>query len=202
MRKTILALALATPFAFAQLCNAEELDAIFKRVNEMVTAKNYSKALDELSWAKKEIEKLHTVQLQTFLPEKLGGYTGEKVQSNSALGFMEMSRVYKKAGDEASVVVALTGGAAGSGGAGLGGLAALGQMAAMMGQQQGQDTVRVAGRTAQLQVDEDNKRAELVVFLNSGSLLKLEMQNAAKGDILKSMAEELKINDLDNYLKG
>ncbi|MBX7138618.1 MAG: hypothetical protein K1X83_11610 [Oligoflexia bacterium] len=180
---------------------AEELKDIFGRVEQYVAAKNYTKALDELSWAKKEIEKLNSGQLKTFFPDELAGFTGDKIESQNMFGITGMERLYKKSGANTTVKVSLTGGAGGAAG-GLGGLAALGSFAAMMGQQQGQDTFRIEGRTATLEEHADSHAAELTVFLNSGSILKLEMQNGTDAAVLKQMAENLKLNDLDAYLKG
>ena len=87
--------------------------------------------------------------------------------------------------------------------AGLGGLAALGQMAAMMGGgTPGSDTFRIGGRTATLQATPGSSSSDLTIFLDSGSMLKIESYDGVSGDVLKQMAENLKINDLDNYLKG
>lgn len=86
---------------------------------------------------------------------------------------------------------------------GFGSLAALGNMAAMMGaQQEGNETIRLDGRTATMELRPENNSGELTIFLNSGSVLKVEMRDGASADSLKSVAQSLKINDLDNYLKG
>lgn len=178
---------------------AEELDQIFKRVQEMVQTKNYSKALNELTWARKEIEKMHTAQLQTFFPDELSGFKGSKVESNAALGFTSIERGYRNGNQ--SVKVSLTGGSGSSQG-GFGNLAALGQMAALMGNQGGMDTFRISGRTATLEKNESGQSADLTVFLDSGSILKLEGSNGASAETLKQMAEALKLDELEKYLKG
>lgn len=182
---------------------AEELDAIFKKVNEYVAAKNYTKAIEELSWAQKELEKLNSGRLGAFFPDKLGAFQAGKFEANNALGLMNAEREYKDASGSVALKVSLTGGASAGGQSGLGGLAALGRMAAMMGgNQPGQETVRIAGRTAMLEKPEGANRAELTVFLDSGAILKLEQQTSSDTDALKKLAESLDLNSLDNYLKG
>lgn len=183
--------------------NAEDINAIFKRVNDFVAAKNYSKAIEELGWASKELEKMNSQQIQSFLPDQLAGFVGKKVESNSALGFTNIERQYEKTGTSTRVKISITGGGGGAAAGGLGGLAAFGKMAALMGAGAGgQDTFRISGRTATMEKNEDGKSAHLTVFLDSGSMLSLEMDNAADDSKLKEMAEALDINKLDNYLRG
>jgi hypothetical protein len=178
---------------------AEELEDIFGRVNGFVGQKNYSKALEELEWARKELEKLHTRRLQSFFPDQLGEYKGAPAEVNGALGFTNVERRYSNG--SSSVTVSLIGQSGGAAG-GLGGLAALGKMAAMFGQQAGQDSFRISGRTAILNKTPGSSSADLTVFLDSGSMLKIE--DATNGDtaVLRSLAEKLDIGGLEKYLKG
>jgi hypothetical protein len=179
----------------------EDLNQIFQKVNELAAKKSYSAALKELDWAKKELEKQNLVQIQTFLPDQLGGFTGDKFEANNILGIKNLERTYKKADTSSTVKVSLTGGSGGASNA-FGGIAALGNMAALMGDQANQDTFRIAGKTATLSTDPDSKTSELTVMLESGSILKFEGDKKTDGPTLKSMAEAVKVADLDNYLKG
>ena len=199
MRKLTVILALLA--LSASPCLAEDLKEIFKRVDEFVVKNNYPKALEELTWAKKEIEKMHSTKLREFLPDQLAGYTGAKVETNNVLGISNLERRYSKPGDNSTIMVSITGGT-GGGNSPFSGLAALGSMAAMMGQQEGAETFRIAGRTANLTVNEAGGNGELSIFLDSGSILKVEMNGTANGAALKTMAEGIKIDDLDKYLKG
>lgn len=176
---------------------AEELDAIFKRVTELVEQKNYPKALEELTWARKEIEKMNSGSVKNFFPDSLSGYTGGKAEVNNAMGFMNIERTYSKSNK--SVRVSLTGGSGGGGG--LGGLAQLGKMAAMFGGQEGQDTFRIGGRTAVLN-NQEGSAPQLQVFLDSGSVLTLDADDGVPASDLRAMANEIKIDDLDKYLRG
>ena len=179
---------------------AEDIDALFKKVDEYIEKKNFPKALEELSWARKEIEKMHQTRLKDFLPEELAGAKGHKFKTASALGMNSLERKYTMDGTK-SVKVMLTGGSGAGANNPMGGLAGLGKMAAMMQGNTGEaETFRISGRTASLATTRNNP--ELTVFLDSGSILKLEGQNGADADTLKKMAEAVKIDDLDNYLKG
>ena len=174
---------------------AEDLNEIFKRVNDLIAQKNYPKALDELGWAKKEIEKMNSNAVQTYLPDSLGGFTGGKTTVNNAMGMMNIERPYTKG--DATVKVSLVGG---SGGGAMGGLAAMGKMAAMFGGGEGQETVRIQGRTAMLKTS--SAEPELQIFLDSGSVLTFNAESGMSGTDLKAMAEAMKLDDLDKYLRG
>ncbi len=176
----------------------EDLNKIFSKVNEYIEAKNYPKAMEELAWAKNEISKMHNEQLKTYLPDELAGFKGDEVKVSQALGMNNLERNYKSG--NASVKVSLMGGSKGS--AMAGGLANIGRMAAMMGGQAGQEAIRIDGKTATMNTQ--GSRTELSVFLDSGSILKLETRKAndAAKTQLKKMAEEMKLSSLDKYLAG
>lgn len=180
-----------------QGASAEDLNAIFKKVNEYVEQKNFPKALEELNWAEKEITKMNSRQIESFFPDQIEGFQGGKTEMNAVMGMTNVSRTYTSG--SRSIELSLVGGGAGGG---LGGLAGLGRMAAMMGQGAGQDSFRVQGQTASLDTEEG--QAELSVFLDSGSILKLDGSNLGSdgGATLKKFIEALKVSDLDKYLKG
>lgn len=189
-----LALVLAPSSAFA-----EDINEIFKKVNSYIAEQNYPKALEELSWAKKEIEKMNSSRIGTLLPKDLNGFTGNEPTVQSALGFNNIERTYKSG--ERTIKVSITGGGADGGMGGLGGLAGLARMGMMMGgNQPGTDTFRIEGRAANL--DSKTGAPELTIFLDSGAIVKLEGQNGVDGNTLKSFGEGLKISAIDNYLRG
>jgi hypothetical protein len=200
MKRVLFVLVTLAAFTIVNVSAAEDLNEMFKKVTDLVAAKNYSKALDELGWAKKEIERMHMAQVQTFFPDTIGEFKGGKVTHNNALGFTSMERFYTKA-DGTEIKLSLTGSAGGGANEGLGGLMAFGKMAAMM-DPAGQNTVRIGGRTATLNTDEEAKTGELSIFLDSGGILKLEMQTNGKAEVLKGFADSLKLTELDTYLKG
>lgn len=196
MKKNPFLVALAATFVFAQGVYAEDINAIFKKVNDLVTAQNYSKALEELKWASKEIEKMNGEKIKTFFPDTAAGFTGDKANASSALGFSNIEKNYK--GANGTVKLTLTN--MGSNGSPLGGLAQLGQMAAMFGGTNGIETFRIQGRTANL--DTTSSEPKLTVYLESGSILQFDASGKTSADELKAMAEALKLDELDKYLKG
>jgi hypothetical protein len=178
---------------------AEDINSIFKRVNDLTASGNFSKALEELDWAKREIEKQHTQKIQAFFPAALGEFKGEKFESNLAMGMLSVERSYEAG--EGSVTASLTGGSGSGGAAGLGNLAQIGKMAAMMQNDSGQETIRIAGKTATVEKGEEGSSSSISVFLDSGAILKVDSSNAKVED-LKKWVELFKIAELDAYLKG
>lgn len=171
---------------------AENLPDLLKKVQDYANAGNFSKAIAELDWVRKELEKGNQQKLQEFFPKEVAGYSRGNVESANVMGMSNTEASYKK--DSSQVKVSLTGGTAGGA---LAGLAGLGQMAAMFGGQPGVDSFRINGRTAQL--NEQGASSDLTVFLESGSLLKFEGGSASD---LRALAEGFGIEKLDGYLKG
>lgn len=177
-------------------CHGEELKDLLGRVQKLADEKNFPKALEELNWVQKELQKQHSTQLERFFPNEIKGFKGDKVKANAALGFSQVERTYTKG--EQTITLSLAGG---SSAGGIGNLAQLGKFAAMMGTESGQETIRVHGKTAQLEGDDESQYA-LSIFLESGSVLKLDASSGIKSTELKDFAEAILVEDLDKYLKG
>ncbi len=196
MKKTIISASLLSSFMLASPAYGEDINEVFKKVNEYVQQKNYPKAMEELSWAQKELEKLHQERLSQLLPAEVNGFKGGDTQVQQMMGFSNIEREYTNG--EKSIRITITGT---SGTDGMGGLAGLAKMGMMMGAtQSGRDQFRISGRTATL--DTTNDSPELSIFLESGALMQLSTGDGVNGDALKKFAESLKIAELDTYLKG
>jgi hypothetical protein len=195
-----LALACIVSLSLPTSSQAEDLKQIFDKVQQYYQEKNYSKALEELSWAQKEIEKANATVTQSFFPNEVEGFKGGEIENTSVFGFMNVERSYEK-GESESIKVSLVGSSKGQGQNPLGGLAAMGQMAAMMGgNQPGVDSFRMDGRTAMLEKEEGS--ASLTVFLDGGSMMKFEMNGSNNPETLKKFASGFKIADIEKHLKG
>lgn len=187
--------AISAAFTQSSVVYAEDLNTIFSRVNELIASKNYPKAMDELGWAKKEIEKLHQTRLGELLPADVNGFKGGETTFQTALGFTNIERMYEGAGKSVKLSIA------GGGGAGLGGLAGLAQMGMMFGgSQPGMDQFRIDGKTATLNTTSGTP--EVSIILDSGSILTLTSQEGVDAPSLKKFAEGFKFGEIDTYLKG
>ena len=207
MKAIILCLYIAVlPFAtYTQVASAQDdtIEDIFKKVIEYTEQGRFPQAMTELSWAQKELQKKNAEKLKSFFPETLAEFKGGESKTGGALGMTTVERSYKK--ESSKVKVSLTGGSK----SGLGNsIAGIAQMGAMFGAQGlngdagGMDSFRIDGQTANLKVNQARKKADLTVFLSSGSILKFEMQNGTDGDALKLMAKEIKVADINSYLKA
>ncbi len=195
MNRPLIIAALST-LLFCQPAVAEDINDVFKKVNEYVQQKNYPKAMEELGWAQKELEKMHQARLAELLPGEVDGFKGGDTQVQQMMGFSNIEREYTNGDKNVRVAITGTGGAEGMGG--LAGIAKMGMM--MGGTQAGKDQFRIAGRTASL--DTTSGSPELTIFLESGSVMQLSTGDGVDGPALKKFAEGLKIADLDSYLKG
>ena len=176
---------------------AEDLNAILKRVNDYIAQENFPKALEELTWAEKEVQKMNTQKLGKVLPGEVQGFVGDPVKSQSAMGFTSIERNYKKGNQ--TIALSIAGTSSGPGGAGAG-LAGLARMGMMMGAQEGTDTFRLDGKVATIKTE--GSYPEITVALDSGSILSIKGTNAVDQATLKTFAEAFKISDIDNYLRG
>lgn len=177
---------------------ADDLKQILDKAQQYYQERNYAKALEELSWAQKEIEKANSEVTLSFFPNEVAGYKGGKVENTNILGITNIERTYSK-GDSESIKVSLIGGSKGQQNP-LGGLAAMGQMAAMMGGQTGMNSFRMDGRTATMEKQDDS--ASLTVFLEGGSMMKFESDGSNDEESLKKFAGSFKIADIEKHLKG
>jgi hypothetical protein len=179
--------------------HAEDIGEIFARVHAFMEQENYPKAIEELGWARREIEKLHVARLGEFFPDSHDGLDAGQMESQTMFGMSSVSRRYG-GGDEVINVTLSSAGAGGSIGAG--GLAALAQMATTMGGQQGMDTYRIQERTANFIPAGDSGLASVSVTLESGALLYFELEAGADGTRLKRFADSWPMVELDSYLSG
>lgn len=195
MNKTISCLIVLVGLIGVQASVADEdINKIAAKVNEYTTAGNYPKALEELAWYKKELEKLHFKKILEFFHQDLAGFKRQSPKTQSVVGIITIETTYRKNGDNIKAV--LTGSSGGAAGA-MGGLAAFGQLAAMQSGASGHDSFRLNGFTATL--NQQRRRPELSVILDSGWIMKFVAPDAATA---RSFANEFPIVELNNYLKG
>ena len=173
---------------------ADEIDKIAAKVSEYINAGNYPKALEELAWYQKEVEKLHFARILDFFEEELAGYKRQQPKIQSTVRLSTVEAIYSNESEQIKAV--LTGSSGGSVGT-MGGLAALGHLAAMQGAAAGQDPFRLNGFTATL--NHQRRRPELSIFLHSGWILKIVAPDAKTA---RSFANVFPTVELNEYLKG
>ncbi len=162
------------------------------QVIEYSKQENYTKAIEELSWLKKALQKLHLNKLESFFANDLNGYEGQQVANKTAFGFSTISRKY--VGENNSVNVVLMRGESSRG------LAALREVATLFqGGKMVRDTFRIKGRAAVLE-SRENDMSSLTVSLKSGASLRFDISGDVDHDVLRTMGESFPIEQLDDYL--
>ena len=179
---------------------AEDLDpaSLFDSAKTAYGEKKYGKALQDLNLLVKELGRLRMESLKTTLPAAPAGWTAEDVEGDaSAMGLavfgggISVKRTYRK-GDETQVTVTLT-----ADSPMVAGFAAMFQFAP-----QGQ-VVTVKGRRALLEVDKDDKSADLKLLLNGNtSLLQVEGRSVTREDVGTLFANALDLDGMEKALQN
>ncbi|GJL81887.1 MAG: hypothetical protein DHS20C01_15210 [marine bacterium B5-7] len=185
-------------FAFVILTSVgahgqESLEDIIERFNQYVAEGNYPKAIAELDWARRAIEKENNARIVTYFPEQLAGLVGDQVEHQQVLGINTHTRRYE--GSEGSMEVTLTYGENN------GAYSALNQLAQMFGAEINAEPIRIDGRTATLVKSTNDGEALLTVKLESGAALKMT-DSSGNSERLLQAAREFGIKNLDDYLGG
>jgi hypothetical protein len=177
----------------AVMVSAQDLEGAFKEVREHVAHKKYSRALESLGAARRQIEVLHVEALKVFLPDVVSGYTGAPVKVTTALGVVSLMRSYTRGA--VTVGVAIRVGTTGGGQGSFGTITQLGRTMAAMRQGGGEKSVDVAGIPGL--VGESRGKTTLTVFLASGGVVILD---GAEVSEMKALAAGLNLTGLDAYL--
>ncbi|MFM1848797.1 MAG: hypothetical protein RL417_2271 [Pseudomonadota bacterium] len=194
----ILAAAVAAIVLFPPVARGEDLNAVFKRVNDLMAQKSYARALEELGLARQEIERFHLEKVKTFFPATVAGYTGGESKTGGALGIATVDREYTKG--TSTLRLGLRGGNAGSGPGSFGSIAQLGRMVAGMQKQPGVESVRIGLQPGIIKLA--GAKNTLTLFLESGAVLVVEGLTSASNEELKNFAGALDIISLEKYLSG
>lgn len=162
----------------------------------MLKQGKYSKAIEDLQWAIREIRIIQIGELKKYLPTTASGYTVEEVQPDASvaavfnINIVEAERRFNARGGDERVSVKITSGDIG--GAGLG---AMMKMAQMFGQQQG-ELVRVKGRKATVEWDADSRSGKLTCVLENNVQLTVEVTDGQKASLTK-FAEMVDLDALE-----
>jgi hypothetical protein len=195
MKKTVtLALLCLLPLRV----QAEDINAVFKRVNDLLAQKSYAMALGELGLARQEIEKLHLQRIQAFLPQTVAGFTGGNIRTGGALGVMTVDREYTKGA--LTLQLGFRGGNSGNGPGTFGNIAQLGRVVATTQKQPGVESVRIGAQTGIIKAS--GPKNTLTLFLESGSVLMVAGPVSATNEELRTFAEALDVVNLEKYLSG
>lgn len=179
------------------LARAEDPASLIQSAGDLLKQGKYSKAVEDLQWAIREIRLVQVEELKKFLPKSVSGYAAEEVEADVAaaaffnVNLAEAQRKFQSNSGDEAVDLKITSGDIG--GAGLG---AMMKMSQMFGQQQG-ELVRVKGRKATLEWDAANADGKLTCVLDNNVQITVEVSDGVKATAAKFM----ELVDLDGLEK-
>lgn len=173
----------------------ETLEEVLERFDSFVSEGNYVKALEELEWARRAIEKAHHARIESLFPSHMSGFVAQEMERQEFFGIQNYSRRYRDASGREILVTLLGDGMGGAG------FAALEQLARMLGAQLSAEALRIDGLGATLVAPDEEGNVVLTVRLESGATLQMRMPDG-DGDVVLGAAREFGIKRLDDYLAG
>ncbi len=181
-------------FATAQ---ADDVTTLLESAQDNYSAKRYSKALEDLDWARKEIVSLHLKGMKNLFPESIDGMKGMANEGGEVLGVRGISRVYSGTDGQHRVTISLMGGESASGGAGLGAL--MGMAAAFGAMEAGSNAklVIAKGYKGQFIQDPMNGMGTLTFTLSGGKALTIETMGYPDASMAEKVAKMLDIAKIE-----
>ncbi len=157
----------------------------------------YSKAIEDLQWALREIRRLQIGEMRKFLPESVDGYSVEDTDDDAAaaamfnINLMESGRRYNaNRGDESVELKIMSGD---FGGAGLGSMM---KMAQMFGAEQG-ELIRVKGYKCTVEWESESTNGKLTAVLDNDMQVTVDVTGGEKAT-LKKFAELVDFEGLED----
>ncbi len=176
---------------------ADDVTTLIRSAEENYAAKNYSKALDDLDWARKEIVNQHLKSMKNLLPDEIDGMKGRDTEGGAVLGVRGIGKEYKSADGKRRVTINLIAGGGSSAGKGLG---ALMEMAASLGALDAGMNSKVViekGYKGQFLKDQSNNSGILTFNLNGGKMLKIETIGYPDSSMAEKVVTQLDIAKIE-----
>ncbi len=196
MKKILLQTIIAGCFSFliVSTAQADDVTTLLQSAQDNYNAKRYSKALEDLDWARKEIVSQHLKGIKDLFPESIDGMQGVENESGEVLGFRGISKTYTDG--QHTVNLNLMGGQSASGAQGLGAL--MGMAAAFGAMESGANTklVIAKGYKGQFVQEPMGDSGMLTFTLNGGKTLTIETigyKDAAMAEKVAQMLDLAKI---------
>lgn len=177
--------------------SAEDPGSLIESGNALLKQGKYSKAIEDLQWAIREIRKLQADELMKFLPESVAGYEAFDDEADAAaaailnISLIETGRRFEaKDGDEAVTVKIMAGEMGGTG------LGAMMKMAQMYGTQDG-ELVRIKGYKCTIEWEDGADNGTLTVVLDNDIQVTIEISQGKK-DNLRKFVELVDLDGLES----
>ncbi len=180
------------------VAQADNVTTLLKSAEQNYAAGNYSKALEDLNWASKEIANQHLNSMKSLLPTEIEGMKGVDAEGGSVLGFRGISKQYNSTDGSKSVTISLLSGGNTTTG---NGLSALMGMAASLGAMQGGTNAKIViekGYRGQFLQEKGEKTGTLTFTLNDGKMITIETYGYQHSAMAEKVAKMLDIAKIES----
>ena len=179
------------------IVQADNVSELLKSAKQNYEAGKYSKALEDLEWAKTEISNLHLQAMKKLLPEELEGMKGMDGDGGAIFGIQAVSKEYHSADGSKSVTITLASGQSSKAGGGLGALMGMAAAMGAMDANRNSKMIIEQGYKGQFSVDPNTMEGTLLFNLNGGSMINIETSGYADAEMAQKAAKKLDIAKIE-----
>lgn len=192
MRWMTIALLLVTLFGVS-IAAADNFTELTNNSKKYYEQKRYYKAIEELEWAKKELNNLHFEKLKGYLPVNVTGYAHTD-SGQDVVGIKGLERTYRQDDSGNDVTINIMSGSSAGGTAGLGAFMNFANWANTMDPQS--SMVMVKGLKGSMRYDSDSQEATLTFSLPQNVVVTITSNGFPNGDEAKKFAELINFEGL------
>ncbi len=178
------------------VAQADDVTTLIDSAKDNYAAHKYTKAIEDLEWAKKEIMNRQIGSVKDFLPAEIDGMKGVDVEEGAVLGVRGVSRKYGTADGSKSVVISFV---SGEGSAAANGLGALMKMAASLGAMEaGTSSKLVIAKGYKGQFVPEGKQSGTLTFnLNGGRMVTIQTTGYQGASMAEKVAKNLDLSKIE-----
>ncbi len=178
---------------------ADNFTDLIRSAEKNYKAQNYSKALEDLEWARKEISNQHLKSMKSFFPAEIDGMVGKDVDGASVMGIQGITKIYTSSDQTRSVSISLVSGGASPAGGGLGSLMNMASSLGMMVSDGNSKVIIEKGYKGQF-VMEDRASGTLTFNLNGGKIIAIETEGYNSPAMAEKVAKMLDLAKIEATL--
>ncbi len=181
----------------SSMAQADNVTELLNSAKKHYAAHNFSKALEDLEWARKEISSQHLKSMKAFFPANIDGMRGTDVDSGDVMGVRGVTREYSNNDQTKSVVISFL---SGSNTASANGLGALMSMASSMGFMNAGGNSKVViekGYKGQFIQEGGDSTGRLTFNLREGKIIVIETTGYKGSFMAEKVAKMLNITKIE-----
>ncbi|PID77757.1 MAG: hypothetical protein CSB21_03925 [Deltaproteobacteria bacterium] len=183
-------------FSSIQPLFADNVKALMKSAERNYNAKNYSKALADLEWIRKEITNLQLQSMKKLLPSEIAGMKGVDADGGAVLGIHAVTRNYINSDRSRSVSISISSGKSSQAGQGLGAIMGMAASFGAMNAGTRSKMIISKGYRGQFSMD-GNNTGTLIFNLNGGTVINIETRGFLDSSMAEKAANALNISKIE-----